>query len=81
MKKSQFNLFLITRRGKELLKIISKTRRRNLTKKRTKLKIRDILIISYYHSDYVLALLRLKRKENKQTKKCSTKFVSRSFFS
>lgn len=43
-----------------------KPEEKNLTKKRTKLKISDILIISYYHSNYFLELLRLKRSRNVQ---------------
>lgn len=46
----------------------------NLTKKRTKLKISDILIISYYHSNYFLALLRSKRTERRMFNKHTNLF-------
>lgn len=60
---------------KELMKKKSrKPEEENLTKKRTKLKIRDILIISYYHSNYFLELQRLKRSKRRNVQQNTNLF-------
>lgn len=58
-----------------------KPEEKNLTKKRTKLKIRDILIISYYHSDYFLALQRLKRSRDERNVQQNTQIYFKKSFS